>query len=76
MTNFTLEHEKRLANALEEIRRYCKNCGHSQNIPRYRNSCVCKQCGCRIYYDDLTEFKEKMKMKLLKAEFKERMLKR
>lgn len=59
-----LKQEIKRSNNLKKIRRYCKYCGHSQYVPSYVEYVICDYCSHKIYRDDKTEFKIKLKKNL------------
>lgn len=59
--------EIKRTNALAQIKRYCKRCGHSQYIPKFITHNHCTYCGYPIYRDNKTEFQLELEKRLANA---------
>lgn len=59
-----IKKENEKAEAYSKVRRYCKQCGHSNIVIKQRKKIFCSYCGATVYYDDKEEFKDKLIKKM------------
>jgi len=57
----TFQEIRRIVNKLEPFRRKCKYCHHSMYIFPTKPKRICSWCGRMNYYDQRTEFKERLR---------------